>query len=157
MTFWKGKATGTENRSWMPGVGRGWFLWSTRRFGQREVVVTDCSLSCGGAGARCVCQNSQNCMLKRMMLLLCKLHLNLKHEKKKKKRKKRKQRWSYRAKILEFPLWLNCLRNQHSLLENSGSIPGLKIQCCPDPQLQLWCSPQLQLPFNPWSRNFHML
>ena len=34
----------------------------------------------------------------------------------------------------EFPLWLRGLRTQHSVCEDSGSIPGfahgLRIQCC---------------------------
>lgn len=63
--YCKGKATGTENTSWLPGVGRGWFhgstrgLWSGGRWWQSVLY-----LDCDGSVTGCVFQNSEHCMLK---------------------------------------------------------------------------------------------
>ena len=53
----------------------------------------------------------------------------------------------------EFPLCRSRLRIQHCLCSSAGSIPGLAPGIKDPELLQLWCRWQLQLRFNPWSRN----
>lgn len=59
-------------------MGKGWFHQSTRGLGGDRLLHLDC----GGSVTGCSGRNSQNCTLKRVMLPLWKLHLNLKDEKK---------------------------------------------------------------------------
>lgn len=59
-------------------MGKGWFHQSTKGLGGDRLLHLDC----GGFVTGRTGQNSQTCALKRVMLPLWKLHLNLKDEEK---------------------------------------------------------------------------
>ena len=77
---------------------------------------------------------------------------------------------SFKKKEWEFPLQLSKLKTQNCVLEDVDSLPG-HTQQVKDPALpqavlteavQIWCCRscaigwQLQFPFDPWPRSFHM-
>ena len=62
----------------------------------------------------------------------------------------------YLSIFLQLPLWLMEVPALVAA-EEAGSIPVLAQWVKDLALMQLWCRLQLQLPFDPWPQNFHML